>query len=57
MITELGRYSTDKIFRRVTVGALPDDVVLDIFNLYVDAAVEYETPGAWHSLIHVGRRW
>jgi len=37
---------TDKIFRQVTFGALPDDVVLHIFNLYVDAAVEYEAPDA-----------
>ena len=26
--------------RRATFGALPDDVLLEIFNLYLDGAVE-----------------
>lgn len=40
-----------------TASALPDDVLLEVFNLYVDSAVEYEAPDAWHSLIHVCQIW
>jgi len=53
----LPRISTEKTYRRVTVSALPDDVLLEIFDLYVDSAAEYEAPDAWHSLIHVCQRW
>ena len=38
---------------RVTpIDGFPDDVLLEIFNLYVD-----ESPEAWQSLVHVCRRW
>jgi hypothetical protein len=34
------------------IDVLPDDVLLEIFDLYVD-----EDPKAWQSLVHVCRRW
>jgi hypothetical protein len=44
----------------VTIGTLPDDVLLEIFDFYVD---EYPRPfsehgdDGWHTLVHVCRRW
>jgi hypothetical protein len=34
------------------IDVFPDDVLLEIFDLYVD-----ENPEAWQSLVHVCRRW
>jgi hypothetical protein len=41
-------------YRKLTIGTLPDDVLLEIFGFYV-----YEAPGGykWHTLVHVSRRW
>jgi F-box-like len=60
-ITELG--GTDHVYPRVTFGALPDDVLLEIFNFYL-ACVPFEhyrfrcqPEDAWHMLVHVCKRW
>ncbi|KAI0247868.1 hypothetical protein BJV78DRAFT_1156917 [Lactifluus subvellereus] len=41
-------------FQRVTIGSLPDNVLLDIFDLYRGMLLPYET---WHRLVRVCRRW
>jgi hypothetical protein len=51
-ITELG--GTDKLYQRVTIGAVPDEVLLDVFNLYLVQALDDDT---WHILVHVCRSW
>src|ERR1700723_3747710 len=40
---------------RVTIDVLPDDVLLEIFDCYVDKG-PFEL-NAWHSLGHVSRKW
>jgi len=47
---------------RVTIDVLPDVVLLEIFDCYVDKSREEEeedSPGiqAWHTLVHVCRKW
>ena len=39
---------------RVTISALPDDVLLEIFKYYVDQIYPEDT---WHTLAHVCRKW
>lgn len=46
--------NTDLPYRLVTIGTLPDEVLLEIFDFYV---VEAEWPEAWYTLVHVCRRW
>ncbi|KAH9968118.1 hypothetical protein BC827DRAFT_1263848 [Russula dissimulans] len=46
-----GRHSR---YRRLTFETLPDDVLVEIFDLYVDEA---EDADGWHTLVHVCRRW
>jgi hypothetical protein len=41
---------------RVTISALPDDVLLAIFKFYVDQIYGQDTL-AWHTLAHVCRTW
>jgi hypothetical protein len=63
----LTRESTDQLYRKLTIGALPSDVLLDIFKFHLhllphpyyfltfsDASPNLN---AWHILIHVCRRW
>jgi len=38
----------------VTIDELPDEVLLDMFNIYVNEATGTEE---WHALVHVCRRW
>src|SRR5579863_8867203 len=52
MITELG--CTDYLRPWVTTRVLPDDVLLEIFNIDLDQAGYVE---AWHTLVHVCRQW
>jgi hypothetical protein len=47
---------TDQVYPWVTFGALPDDVLLEIFDFYY-LAVKYFYTDAWHTLVHVCRRW
>ena len=42
---------------RVTIDVLPDGVLLEIFHFYVDAALLYLEIDAWHTLVHVSRKW
>jgi hypothetical protein len=42
----------------VTIGTLPDDVLLNIFKLFVDGMDCNNTASdEWHILVHVCRRW
>jgi hypothetical protein len=42
----------------VTIGTLPDDVLLNILKLFVDAIdCDNTASDEWHILIHVCRRW
>ncbi|KAI0288913.1 hypothetical protein BC826DRAFT_651389 [Russula brevipes] len=36
----------------ITIDILPDDVLLEIFNVYTN-----ENSRGWHTLVHVSRRW
>ena len=47
-------------FARITINTLPEDVLLEIFDFYLDVSqwsplVQYED--LWHTLVHVCRRW
>src|SRR5216683_7810720 len=56
MITELSGTG-----RRVSINILPDDVLLEIFDLYMILPQRYpyddEQVDAWHKLVHVCQRW
>jgi hypothetical protein len=54
MITEMG--GTDQVYPRVTFGALPDDVLLGVFDFYL-ALLNRNPEDAWHTLVHVCKRW
>jgi hypothetical protein len=63
-ITEVG--CTGPLYRPVTIGALPDDTLLEIFSFYVEEVytafetsefVEVELVEQWYTLVHVCRRW
>ena len=53
---------TDRLYPRVPIDALPDNVLLETFEFYLgkDAADliddEYDYDG-WQTLVHVCRRW
>jgi len=49
----------DRLCRTVTICALPDDVLLEIFSFHVDRPLwSREDPlDAWHTLVHVCRQW
>jgi hypothetical protein len=53
--------STDPHNQWVTIGALPDDVLLEIFDFYLDdfeiKAKESEEVDAWFTLVHVCQQW
>ena len=53
--------STDPHCRCVTIGTLPDDVLLEIFDFYLDdfeiEAKESEEIDAWFTLVHVCQQW
>jgi hypothetical protein len=40
---------------KMTVGTLPDVALLEIFDFFLDEY--YQNPNAWHTLVHVCRRW
>ena len=61
IVIELG--GTDQVYPRVTFDALPDDVLLDIFDFYL-ARINFEPSlsrpfpeDAWHTLVHVCQMW
>jgi hypothetical protein len=39
---------------KITLGTLPDEVLLGIFHLHVDLASDED---GWHMLVHVCHRW
>jgi len=42
----------------VTIGTLPDDVLLEIFKFFIDQNEFHFSPSEeWHTLVHVCRRW
>jgi F-box-like len=58
-MTELdGGMVSGQSYSRMIIDAIPDDVLLEIFNLFVD---DYEahspTEDAWHMLAHTCQRW
>jgi F-box-like len=42
---------------RVTIDILPEDVLLEIFDIYVDPTRKYYGLEAWCTLVHVCRKW
>jgi len=57
--TELG---ADRLHPRTTIEALPDDVLLETFELYLDKEnvdeIDYDhNYDGWQTLVHVCRRW
>ncbi|KAH9964031.1 hypothetical protein BGW80DRAFT_816133 [Lactifluus volemus] len=54
----------DQVFQRTTIGSLPDNVLIEIFDFYqvvINEKVLYtevnERPWDWEKLVHVCRRW
>ena len=52
----------DRLSSRATIGALPDDVLLETFELYLgkDDTIEYDSDhnyDGWQTLAHVCHRW
>jgi hypothetical protein len=47
------------VIQKVTIGSLPDNVLLDIFDFYQVIISEYEDefPWNWEKLVHVCQRW
>jgi hypothetical protein len=41
----------------VTIDILPEDVLLEIFDLYVDPTRKHDGLEAWCTLVHVCRKW
>jgi hypothetical protein len=43
----------------VTISILPDDVLIEVFDFYVDqpGSLRHAREDAWHTLIHVSQRW
>jgi hypothetical protein len=53
-------YGVGQVFQRVTIGSLPDIVLLDIFDFYqvlINKDFINEHPWNWEKLVHVCRRW
>ena len=49
---------SSQLHQQATIGTLPDDVLLKIFKLFVDAMDCNNTASnEWHTLVHVCRRW
>ncbi|KAI0270221.1 hypothetical protein BGY98DRAFT_1190063 [Russula aff. rugulosa BPL654] len=49
--------SAEKKPCQVTIDILPEEVLLEIFDLYVDPKRKYEGVEAWCTLVHVCRKW
>ncbi|KAI0249325.1 hypothetical protein BJV78DRAFT_708714 [Lactifluus subvellereus] len=59
---ESGQPGPDHISSRVTIGALPDNVLLDIFDFYHRGTenrdfYRNQWPWPWNRLVHVCQRW
>ncbi len=46
-----------RLRRQLTIGALPDDILLEIFDFYAEGLEEDFEYDWWHTLAHVCRRW
>ena len=47
-----------KLDQQVTIGTLPDDVLLKFFKFFVDGTYShFSASEEWHTLVHVCRRW
>ena len=46
---------TDLLYPKVTIDALPGDVLLEIFSFYLD--LDDAHLDAWHTLVHVCQQW
>ena len=57
LISEPWKFTADQrlVCPRMTIGELPDDVLLEIFSSYLGHQRGNED--AWHALVHVCRRW
>ena len=55
----LSRDGTDQVCPRVTINKLPDEVLLDIFGFCTAHPLlpPSHEEDAWHTLVHVCRRW
>ncbi|KAI0279651.1 hypothetical protein BGY98DRAFT_1144284 [Russula aff. rugulosa BPL654] len=43
--------------RRVMINMLPEEVLLELFDFYVDPTRRYDGVEAWCTLVHVCRKW
>jgi F-box-like len=51
-------YGAGMIFPRVTIGSLPEDVLLEIFDWYrIDTTDDFMWNWDWEELVHVCRSW
>jgi hypothetical protein len=60
MIIESGGADHWQVYPRVTFGALPDDVLLEIFDFYLALLSHWfrrYPEDAWHTLVHVCKHW
>jgi len=58
--TELG--GADQLYRQTTIDALPDNVILETFEFYLDKDDADKIDGrhnydGWHTIVHVCHRW
>ena len=56
------RSGTDRLYRRATIDALPDNVLLETFDFYLgeddaDKIKHVHNYDGWQTLVHVCRRW
>ena len=42
---------------RVMIDVLPNEVLLEVFHFYVDDSLLDDEIAAWHTLVHVSRKW
>ncbi|KAH9964766.1 hypothetical protein BGW80DRAFT_1563227 [Lactifluus volemus] len=47
----------NQVVQRVTIGSLPDNVLLEIFDLYINTVLFKEAARNWEKLVHICRRW
>jgi hypothetical protein len=60
MIAEVELHVVGQAFQRVTIGSLPDIVLLDIFDFYqvlISKNENDEPAWSWEKLVHVCQRW
>ncbi|KAH9971259.1 hypothetical protein BGW80DRAFT_1460769 [Lactifluus volemus] len=46
-----------QVSQRATIGSLPDNVLIEIFDFYQVKTEVYEHPWDWEKLVHVCQRW